>query len=307
MWFDSTAFESTHVIAEYGLKNPLPEDLAFYDKNKNGPGEGGEIRFSPVGKDVVWEFLEKQIRANMAARGCIEPTFYHMGSDIRQSGDCEYLMSYMSQLGGRSVLDYAVTYAGRRAAMVPNAGGEPVSYTEDQSSLWMRTGYASYLSSFMLINTGGDYPWYGTEQNRGAAAWGFEPLQKGRTFFPGLHDVNNAPWPYDGEIDNGFIGALRTACTVFYRDDVLGYTFLGGHAEEIAPGVYRLYPADGLRQRFHFRGDYGLSMQTDGLRLESLEWDLNRESVRVYLERIPEEAHGRVTLEARDCAAEWVN
>jgi hypothetical protein len=47
-------------------------------------------------------------------------------------------------------------------------------------------------------------------------------------------------------------------------------------------------------------------MQTDGLRLESLEWDLNRESVRVYLERIPEEAHGRVTFEARDCAAEWV-
>jgi hypothetical protein len=88
---------------------------------------------------------------------------------------------------------------------------------------------------------------------------------------------------------------------------VLGYTFLGGHAEEIAPGVYRLYPADGLRQRFHFRGDYGLSIQTDGLRLESLEWDLNRESVRVYLERIPEESHGRVTLEARDCAAEWVN
>ena len=306
MWFDSTAFESTHVIAEYGLRHPLPEDLTFYDKNKNGPGEGGEIRFAPVGKGVVWEFLEKQIRANMAARGCLEPTFYHMGSDIRQSGDCEYLMSYMSQLGGRSVLDYAVTYAGRRGALVPDAGTDTPSYTEDQSSIWMRTGYASYLSSFMLINTGKDYPWYGTEENRGAAAWGFEPLQKGKTFFPRLHDVNNAPWPYDGEIDNGFIGALRTACTVFYRDDVLGYSFLGGHAEEISPRVYRLYPADGLRQRFHFRGDYGLSVYAEGLRIQWVEWDLERETLRVCLEAIPEENRGRVTFEMRDCAAQMV-
>ena len=170
----------------------------------------------------------------------------------------------------------------------------------------MRTGYASYLSSFMLINTGADYPWYGTEENRGAAAWGFEPLQNGRTFFPRLHDVNNAPWPYDGEIDNGFIGALRTACTVFYRDDVLGYTFLGGHAEEIAPQVYRLYPADGLRQRFHFRGDYGLSILTEGLRIESLEWDLNGDTVQVCLESIPDEDQGLVTFELRDCTAKLV-
>jgi hypothetical protein len=158
----------------------------------------------------------------------------------------------------------------------------------------------------MLINTGCDYPWYGTEENRGAAAWGFEPLQKGRTFFPKLHDVNNAPWPYDGEIDNGFIGALRTACTVFYRDDVLGYTFLGGHAEEIAPRVYRLIPADGLRQRFHFRGDYGLSILTEGLRIHSLEWNLNGATVKVCLESIPEEDHGQVTFEMRDCTAQMV-
>ena len=66
------------------------------------------------------------------------------------------------------------------------------------------------------------------ERNRGAAGWGFEPLQKGRMFIPTLHDINNAPWPYDGEIDNGFIGAMRTSCSVFYRDDVLDMFSLAG-------------------------------------------------------------------------------
>jgi len=303
MWFDSTAFESTHIIAEYGLKNPLPEDLTFYDKNKNGPGEGGEIRFAPVGKDAVWDFMEKEIRANMADRGCMEPTFYHMGSDVRQGGDCDYLMSYMSQLGGRSILDYAVVYAGRRAKIIPEASEEKV-YTEENSSIWMRTGYASYLSSFMLINTGTDYPWYGTEQNRGAAGWGFEPLQKGRMFIPTKHDISNAPWPYDGEIDNGFIGAMRTSCSVFYRDDVMGYVFLGGHTEEDGMGKYRLYPADGLRQRFHFRADCGLSVFTEGLRIECMDWNPEDGTVRICLEKIPEESVRRITLSVRDCTAE---
>ena len=306
MWFDSTAFESTHVIAEYGLTHALPVDLTFYDKNKNGPGEGGEIAFAPVSRETVWQFMEKQIRANLADRGCLEPTFYHMGCDVRQEGDCEYLLSYMSQLGGRSVLDYALNYAGRRDEMAPGISAEEEPYPDEMSSIWMRTGYASYLSSFMLINTGADYPWYGKEINRGAAGWAFEPLQKGRTFFPNLHDVNNAPWPYDGEIDNGFIGAMRTACSVFYRDDVFGYVFLGGHTEEIAPGKVRLVPADGLRQRFHFRGDFGLSLLAKGLRIEHFDWDLGGGTIRVCLEEIPEEKAGRISIETRGCAAELI-
>ena len=306
MWFDSTAFESTHVIAEYGLTHSLPEGLTFYDKNKNGPGEGGEIAFEPVSREQVWAFMEKQIRANLADRGCLEPTFYHMGSDVRQEGDCEYLLSYMSQLGGRSVLDYALNYAGRREAAVHGIGAEEDPYPDEKSSIWMRTGYASYLSSFMLINTGADYPWYGGEINRGAAGWAFEPLQRGRTFFPQLHDVNNAPWPYDGEIDNGFIGAMRTSCSVLYRDDVFGYVFLGGHMEDAGEGKLRLIPADGLRQRFHFRGDFGLSVRAEGLRFVCIEWDPAAEAFRIQFEAVAEEDAGRITVETRDCAAALV-
>ncbi len=297
MWFDSTAFESTHVIAEYALTHTLPENLTFYDKNKNGPGEGEEIAFAPVSRETVLKFMKKQIRANLADRGCLEPTFYHMGSDVRQEGDCEYLLSYMSQLGGRSVLDYALNYAGRQI----ESDADP--YPDEESSIWMRTGYASYLSSFMLINTGADYPWYGKEINRGAAGWAFEPLQKGRTFFPNLHDVNNAPWPYDGEIDNGFIGAMRTSCSVLYRDEVFGMVFLGGHMEETETGRIRLIPADGLRQRFHFRGDFGLSVYTEGLRIVSVDWDPAAEAFRCRLEPIREEARRRITVDTRDCTA----
>ncbi|MBQ3955008.1 MAG: hypothetical protein II680_03905, partial [Clostridia bacterium] len=146
----------------------------------------------------------------------------------------------------------------------------------------------------------------GIRSRNGAAGWAFEPLRKGRTFFPNFHDVNNAPWPYDGEIDNGFIGAMRTSCSVYYRDDVFGFVFLGGHTEEAGDGKIRLIPADGLRQRFYFRGDFGLSLSAEGLRIEHIEWDPEGGTIRVCLEAIPEEDAGRITVETRDCEIELV-
>lgn len=97
---------------------------------------------------------------------------------------------------------------------------------------------------------------------------------------------------------------MRTSCSVIYRDDVLGYVFLGGHTEEDGAGRYRLYPADGLRQRFHFRADCGLSVVAEGLRIECLDWDTEGGTVRIYLEKIPEENVRQVTLTVRDCTAE---
>ncbi|MCR5263751.1 MAG: hypothetical protein K6D94_07755, partial [Clostridiales bacterium] len=94
----------------------------------------------------------------------------------------------------------------------------------------------------------------------------------------------------------------RTSCSVLYRDDVFGYVFLGGHSEDTGHGRVRLYPADGIRQRFHFRDGRGLSVYTEGLRIESLEWDKEGDTFHIRLEKIPEEDHGSITAEARDCA-----
>ena len=49
--------------------------------------------------------------ANLFCRGTIEPAYYYLGSDYRGSAGNSYTLSYMSQMGGWSVLDYALHYA----------------------------------------------------------------------------------------------------------------------------------------------------------------------------------------------------
>ncbi|MCB0111399.1 MAG: hypothetical protein KDE53_36005 [Caldilineaceae bacterium] len=57
-------------------------------------------------------------------------------------------------------------------------------------------------------------------------------------------------WPYDGEIDNGFVGALRTAAVVVIDDPIFGLLAYGG---ELIAGhqTLQIVPKDGVRQRLH--------------------------------------------------------
>ena len=89
--FDSTGFESTQAIAKYALE--------FAD----GP-RGGELE---VSRSDAEKFMETQMAANLFCRGTIEPAYYYLGSDYRGSAGNSYTLSYMSQMGGWSVLDYA--------------------------------------------------------------------------------------------------------------------------------------------------------------------------------------------------------
>ena len=74
----------------------------------------------------------------------------------------------------------------------------------------------------------------------------------------------------------------------------------------VNPPVWVDRTADGIRQRFHFRDDCGLSVYTEGLRVESLEWDKEGDTFHICLEKILEEDRGSITAEARDCAVEIV-
>jgi len=184
----------------------------------------------------VEKFVEKQVRLNVAARGWLETAYYYLGSDYRAGGGLRYTLSYMSPMGGWSIMDYALNWAG--------AGAHPFDY--------LRLGYASYLSSWALVNSGraetGYGYWFPGEENDGGAGGGFEPLARARGWLGKW--IERGAWYYSAEEDVGYCGAIRTAATVVADDPVFGLVALGGKLEDKGDGI-EVVPRDGLRVRFH--------------------------------------------------------
>jgi hypothetical protein len=217
--FDSTGFESTHALAKYAMERLQdPTATEFH---------------AAVKKEEATGFLEQQMKLNLACRG-MEPAYYWLGSDYRAGGNTGYTLSYMSQMGGWAVEDYAENFA-----------TDPTPY--------LRLGYASYLSSWALLNSGtaeANYGyWYPGKENDGGASGGFEPRPWGRAWL-GNKEMGHGPWWYSGEIDLGFGGALRTAATVVVDDPIFGLFAYGGDLTSQA-GSIEVVPKDGLRVRLH--------------------------------------------------------
>lgn len=216
--FDSTGFESTHALAKYAMERL--DDPA-----------GGEFARAVKRSDAK-QFLEEQMTLNLACRGT-EPAYYWLGSDFRGSGSSSYTLSYMAQMGGWAVQDYALNFA-----------QDPVPY--------LRLGYASYLSSWALLNSGtaeSNYGyWFPGKENDGGAGGGFEPRPWGRAWL-GNKEMGRGAWWYSGEIDLGFSAALRMAATIVSEDPVFGLFAYGGELKR-SQGSIQVIPRDGLRARF---------------------------------------------------------
>ncbi len=247
--FDTTAFESSHAFARYAVDHGLaPDRNLWYDRNQKRWYSHPLVR--PEDGRL---FMEKQIQANLACRGVIEPCYYYLGSDYRgESG--RYTLSYMSQMGGWALLDYALHYA-----------------TDPFSCL--RLGYASFLSSWALMNTGTPEShygyWYPGQANDGASGWAFESRKYGPIWI--RKEQGRGAWFYDGEIDLGYGGALRSAATVVAEDPLFGWIAYGGELQQ-AGREFRVLPRDGLRQRFFWlsRGGqrFQVLLQRDGFAAE---------------------------------------
>jgi hypothetical protein len=89
--------------------------------------------------------------------------------------------------------------------------------------------------------------WYPGVENDGAAGWQYMPEKYGRAWM-GDSEPRGA-WRYDGEIDLGFIGALRMASTILTRDPVFDWVAYGGELSHKDTTI-SVIPRDGLRQRF---------------------------------------------------------
>lgn len=221
--FDSTGFESTHALAKYALKH---SEMSVNEKTNR--------HAAPVMtySDAV-KFMEAQMEANLFCRGWLEPAYYLYGSDFRASGNAEFTLSYMSQMGGWALLDYALNYS-----------SSPFEY--------LRLGYASMLSSWALMNSGtpeSNYGyWFPGIGNDGGAGGGFEPSPFGYTWLDQEH--HRGSWYYSCETDLGYCGALRGASTVLADDPVFGLFCYGGDYKEVVNG-FEVTMKDGVRRRFH--------------------------------------------------------
>ena len=173
----------------------------------------------------VDRFTQEQLAGNICTRGWLEPNYWQLG--------VEGNLRYMSQMGGWSILDYGLYYA-----------KNPWPY--------LRLGYASFLSSWALMNTGtpqSNYGyWYPGPENDGGAGSAYVPQAYGSNWF-GKQQPRGA-WQYSGEIDLGFSGALRDAAVIVAEDPIFGRIAYGGELHTVG-GRSEVIPEDGVGRRFH--------------------------------------------------------
>ncbi|MBN1388740.1 MAG: hypothetical protein JW965_09855 [Bacteroidales bacterium] len=243
---DRTAFESSYAFARYGSLHEMePDTNSWYDRNKKIWRSHPVVRRSDAR-----DFMDRQHYAGLAVRGWLESKYFLLGSDFTSSSD-NHCLSYMSMMGGRSILDYGVHFA-------------------DEPHDWLQLGYASYLSSWSLMNTGteeSDYGyWAPGKENDGAVGWAFMESKHGRAWI--RKQVDRGAWFYDGEIDLGLGATTRTARTVLTYDPLFGWISYGGILERDSEG-FSIIPKDGVRNRF--------ALVTDDLRAQV---ELNRDGFR---------------------------
>jgi hypothetical protein len=222
---DRTAFESSYAFAKYGTLNKMkPDKNLWYDVNLKKWYSHPEVKQS----DSRF-FMDRQNTAGLAVRGWINPAYYTLGSDDSETGG----LSYMARMGGWSILDYGLQFA-------------------EKPFDWLQLGYASYLSSFALMNTGtaasGYGYWFPGTENDGATGWAFNSQKYGQTWLQN-RSMPRGPWNYDGEADLGLGAVTRAASTIIANDPLFGWIAYGGELK-IEKNKLSVIPEDGVGIRF---------------------------------------------------------
>jgi hypothetical protein len=233
--FDSTGFEATEAFASYALTH-AGSDAAM--------GSANPSHFLQQASN----FMYTEVTANMFDRGFLETAYYHYGSDFRAGGSDNFCLSYMTQMGGWGLLDYALNYA--------------TNFPD-----YLRLGYGSFLAGWGIMNTGtpaSDYGfWYHGSNNDGACGGGYEPQAYYDTWLG--QPTHRGPWYYSAEQNLGFCGAVRSAATIVADDPIFGRFCFGGMLQTNGSNM-EIVPLDGIRRRFHAlltNGTIHLVLQND--------------------------------------------
>ena len=235
----TTAFESTYAFARYGtLYEMKPDTNSWYDIVYKKWYSHPYVR-----REDARKFMDNQNSAGIPVRGWLETTYFQLGAD---NG-----MNYMAKMGGWSILDYGLNFAGK-----------PYD--------WLQLGYASYLSSWSLMNTGNSESNYGFwspgKQNDGAMGWSFMSSKFAKGWFG--KDSPRGVFYYDGESDLGNGAAIRIATTVLTDDPLFGWIAYGGILNKNKEG-FSIIPKDGVRSRFSIatrNARLGIELERDGFK-----------------------------------------
>ena len=182
--------------------------------------------------------MSTEITANVFDRGWLETAYYYYGSDYRGDMGDDYIVTYMSQMGGWGLLDYALYYA-------------------TNATDYLRLGYGSYLNGWSTMNSGPppNYGfWYPGAAYDGGCGGGFEPSPYNYTWLNG-QPMHRGPWYYSAEENLGFCGALRMAATILADDPIFGRFCYGGTWQQTTN--IQVIPLDGVRRQFHAMFDTG--------------------------------------------------
>ena len=276
MPIDSTAYESTYAAAKYALGVPLQPDTDLW-QDKNSQQSFSHPAIDPKRHQ---EFLLRQHLANLACRGVLESHYWSLGSDFRGCGSASYALSYMSQMGGWAVLDYALHHD-------PNPAAN------------LRLGYASMLSSWALMNSGDAKSnfgfWTPGPLHDGAMSWGFQPRRVGSEWNPAIRDLPRGAWPVCGEADHGLVAGIEAARTVLFDDPLFGMFAYGGDCVR-SGAVISVIPRDGVRQRFSAligKTRLHLEWERDGFAADqTIELTAGLDALRFRVENRSEGEHG---------------
>ena len=217
--FDATGFESQEAYAKYAAQH-AGSDPAMGSTNL------------PLFLDDLQRFMANQITANVFDRGWLETSYYYYGSDYRGDMGDDFVVTYMAQMGGWGLLDYALYYA-------------------TNATDYLRLGYGSYLNGWSTMNSGPapNYGfWYPGAAYDGGCGGGFEPSPYNTTWLGG-QPMHRGPWYYSAEENLGFCGAIRSAATILADDPIFGRFCYGGTWQQTTN--IQVVPLDGVCQRFH--------------------------------------------------------
>lgn len=211
---------------------------------------GSEMAYDTTAYEAVYAYgkylgdarvMKDTVRVVQANRGR-NPVWYLYCTDLRQMGESQWNVSYMTQLGAWTFYDWTL---------------EQGHYDQDILSSW----YGSYFAGFSIYNSGGY--WSDSPDNEGSSVWiihgecgdytgmvNGEPLMKGAVAM-------------SGESALGFFGALKIAASVVMENENGEETFWGCSCRS-EEGKVCYYPTDGLKMRFfHAKDGWAVKFFTD--------------------------------------------
>lgn len=259
--------------SEYSwLKKQLDEKAEYFASEKYP--YSSESYFDTAAYEAVFAYARyagnaslagEVMKTNIATRGTT-PVWYLYGSDL-PSQDKAVNLRYMTQLGGWSLMQYALEYS-------------------DAAEFDLQLAYGSYLAGWALINSG----WYSDKPyNIGSSVWYYQGI-KGTTMdsvndWEKILPVYNGAVAVSGESALGFWAGLNMACTAVVRDDVFGLYAYGGNLSE-KNGRITVIPKDGVRKRVHIVTDgKTVSAELSGGCITLFEYAADMSSIGIKIER----------------------